>query len=273
MLVIETATAPQMLQLMLDQGLLGSQYELMIAGVIKDNDSFYNRTKAEKGELAADQELVEWNQRARLSDLAAGIQPVARGMLALAKIDSGGEHVNIGLITEQSDFPICYKLPIPSPVVVVFNREIQSCACNLAPGCEEFSPGGGLGLIALTLQAGYSVRRGAKVAQLGLVISQRTTSQKRLNESGYIVVTVNLDGMATGHSYSPVIRQQGFLKYALGLENCTQLYYLLHSSGGNFDDAVGFPGAVHYIAEALPRLAGYLVGLAANLDPAAEHSH
>jgi hypothetical protein len=40
--------------------------------------------------------------------------------------------------------------------------------------------------------------------------------------------------------------------------------------GGRFDDAVGFPGATDYLANALPKLGEYFAGAAKNLT---DHEH
>jgi hypothetical protein len=55
----------------------------------------------------------------------------------------------------------------------------------------------------------------------------------------------------------------------LGLVGAERVFNCLGINGGNFDTAVGFPGAKDYLATALPWLSQYLSALAANIDNAA----
>jgi hypothetical protein len=46
---------------------------------------------------------------------------------------------------------------------------------------------------------------------------------------------------------------------------------MLKTSGGYFEDAIGFPGATDYLADALPNLGTYFTALAEKLS--ADHTH
>lgn len=265
----DTAAA-QLLEEWLASNRLASQYDTYVNAQIRSGDSFYTKLLTEKGETAAEEALREWDARSRMSDFAAGIESVAQGMLALARIDTKGEHAKVVDVAEHAAFPRCYNIYGPSKMVVVFNQQAPGCGCNQPVGSDAFAPYGRLGLKAVTLQAGNSYQ-GGTVAQLGLVLPHRTLDPKDTNKDAYTVAAIELNGFTNGHTYAPGLYKEGYLRYALGLIELDRAVGCMSSSGGHFDDAVGFPGATDYLADALPKLGNYFTALAEKLS--SDHKH
>jgi hypothetical protein len=269
MIATQNAEAVKMLEALLAEGALASQYEAYINGLRHGKDTFYTRLLAEEGKDAAEAAIAKWNRRDRMSDYATAIELVARGMLALAKIDSEGEYTKV-VDVQGHNFPLCYDIHGPSKMVVVFNRPAPGCGCNQPDGSEDWGIYGSLGLKAVTLQAGHDYR-GLNVAQLGLVLPQRALSAKNMSEDGFTVATINLAGDTDGHLYSPHgFYRDAYLNYSLGLIGMDRAIRRSNSSGG-LGEAIGFPGATDYLANALPNLGKYFAHLATMLTSDHEH--
>lgn len=258
-----------MLEALLAKGALASQYQAYIKH-LRHGNTFYTRLLAEEGIEAAEAAIAEWNRRDRMSDYATAIELVARGMLALAKIDSEGEYTKVIDVTEKTNFPRCYDIHGPSKMVVIFNRPAPGCGCNQPEGYDDWGIYGSLGLKAVTLQAGHDYR-GLNVAQLGLVLPQRALSAKNISEDGFSVATINLEGRTDGHMYTPHgFYRDGYLKYSIGMIGMDRAIRRSFSGVG-LDDAVGFPGATDYLANNLPQLGKYFTDLASMLPSHHEH--
>jgi hypothetical protein len=271
-MTIATDTTPaQLLEGWLTGNRLESQYDTYINTQIRTGDSFYTKILTEKGETAAEEALEEWDARSRMSDFAVSIELVAEGMLALADIDTEGKHAKVIDVSKHSHFPRCYDIDGPSKMVVMFNQEAPGCGCTHPVGSDVFAPSGRLGLKAVTLQAGEGDRYGTTAAQLGLVLPQRALDPKDANKDGYAVATIKLNGSTDGHTFSPGFYKDAYLQYTLGLIELNRAVGCWNSSGGHFDDTVGFPGATDYLADALPQLGEYFTVLAEKLS--SDHKH
>ncbi|HSH31946.1 MAG TPA: hypothetical protein VK963_04745 [Candidatus Saccharimonadales bacterium] len=250
---------------------LASKYDTYVNTQIRTGDSFYTKLLTEKGQTAAEEALREWNTRSRMSDFAAGIEPVAQGMLALARVDTEGKYAMVVDVDEHAPFPHCYDISGPSKMIVVFNQQAPGCGCNQPIGSDAFAPYGRLGLNAVTLQVSDGRRYGNTAAQLGLVLPQRALDPKDMDKDAYTVAAIELNGFITGHTYTPGFYKNGYLRYALGLIELDRAVGCWQASGGHFDDALGFPGATDYLADALPKLGEYFTALAERLD--SDHKH
>lgn len=260
-----TATNPSAAQLLdewLTNGVLTSQYHTYLDSHILTGDSFYTKTLAKKGQEAADAALYEWNERGRMSDFAAGIEPVARGMLALAQASTKDDLVKVIEVKERMPYPTSFSISNPSQMVVAFNHHAPGCGCQQPKGSDLFSIYGRLGLKAVTLQVGYSRQLGKRTAQLGLVLPYRALKLARQTEDGYVVAAIELTGWTDGHNITPVFYGDEALMYSLGLAPLDRAVRMINDSGGHFDDAIGFPGATSFLADSMPVLGKYFADLA-----------
>lgn len=262
--------ATQLLEEWLVDGALASQYDLYIDR-IRTGDSFYTKTLAKEGRVAAEAAMEKWNKRDRMSDYAAGIEPVARGMLALAQTPTKDELVKVIEVGERMPFPTSYSISNPSHMMVVLNRQAPGCGCQQPKGSDIFSTYGRLGLKAVTLHVGYSREYGKQTAQLGLVLPNRAFKLERQNEDGFVVAAIELTGWTMGHKLAPGFYKGGALMYSLGLVGLDDAIGMMSGSGGHFDDAIGFPGATDFLADSLPGLGDYFTALAEKLS--SDHKH
>ena len=240
---------------------LASQYERYIERHIRQGDSFYTRILAKQGQAEADTALAEWNRRGRMSDLAAAVAPVVRGLFALSQATDCVKLLDTG---EGTLFPRYREIANPNKMFVAFNQEIKrGCSLSL-PGADDWAPDGRLGLKAVTLQADLN-REYEVAAQLGLILPLRGEAATQSKE-GYVFVGIELTGYTNSISFEPRLAKNAFLMYQLGLIGADAAIHKSSSSGGDLDYAVGFPGATDYLANALPNLAKYLSAMAAALS-------
>lgn len=263
--------AAQLLGKWISGNRLVSQHETYLNEQIRTGRSFYTDALATEGRVAAEQMLQEWIAKSRMNDFAAGIEPVASGMLALARIDTESKYTKVVAPIEQAPFPHCHDIYGPSNMVVVFNRQVPACSCKLPDGAEDLTPYGQLGLMAVTLEVGNAYRPGRTAAQLGLVLPSRARRPKAEDEVAYVVVTADVNGYTNGHTYHRGFYHDTYLEYALGLADLRQTTSSGERSGGELEDHAGFPGATQYLADALPRLAEYFAALATDLNN--PHTH
>ncbi len=234
---------------------LASQYELCIERHIRNGDSFYHSILAKQGQEAADAALVSFNRSSRMSDYAAALAPVARGMLALSLACSDCiQVVEVDDGAEGKQF-------------VMLNQIAKSSSSVSLPGEDDWGPSGRLGLKALKLKARLNHEQEV-FAELGLVLPLRSAGGSS-NADGYVIVNIDLKGYTNTRRREPELVKNGYLKYELGLVGAEHVFDCLEKHGGFFDTAVGFPGAKDYLATALPGLGQYLSALAANIDKSA----
>jgi hypothetical protein len=261
------ASAAELLEEWITGERLTSYYDVYVNAKIRFGNSFYTQLLAEKGETAAEEALRKWEAKKRMRAFAAGIEPVAKGMLALARTDIKGERAKVvDVVDKNGPFPYCYDISGPSKMIVMFNQRASGYVRNEPIGSEIFATYGQLGLKAVTLQVGWSHQHSSTAAQLGLVLPQRVLDAKDVNRDSYTVVAVELNGYTNCYTYSPGLYRDGYLQYALGLIKKEQAVGCISSSGGSFDSAVGFPGATNYLADALPKLGEYFTAMAEKLS-------
>ena len=223
---------------------------------------------AKKGLEAAEAAMISWNNRDRVSDYAAGIEPVARGIYALSQASSEDKLVRFVEVRDRMLFPISYAIN-PSQMVVFFNRQAPKCGCQQLKNSDIFSPHGDLGLKAVTLQMGYSREYNKLTAQLGLVLPNRAHANESGN--GFVVAAIKLSGWTTSFVRALSFDSDEVLVYSLGLAGLEQAVTTMSSSGGEFDHVIGFPGATNFLADSLPGLGKYFVALAERLSPIHKH--
>lgn len=264
-----TGTTPaQLLELWLDGGGLKSQYYQYVDS-IRTGEPFYADMLANKGRAVAEAVMHERINRLRVSKYAAGIEPVARGMLALAQASNTSNRVKAIEVRGRFPYPTSYSISNPSKMVVVFNHQTSGCGCQLPKSSGIFSIDGLLGLRAVTLQVGNSRKSGEQTAQLGLVLPNRAHPNEPANS--FVVAAIELTGETYGHDRTLRFDREGLLLHALGLANLDRAVNTMTSSYSQFDDAIGFPGATNYLADSLPELGEYFAALALDVGPGHKH--
>lgn len=237
---------------------LASQYEQYVDQRIRQGESFYTKVLAAKGKEVAESELAAWNQKNRMSDFAAAVQPVVRALFALQQLDK--DQVKVLDTNGGKFFPVYHGIVNPNKMFALFNPQLRYGNSLSLPGGDDWALDGRLGLKAVTLQAGLN-RDYQVVAELGLVLPLRGAGEK-VNEAGHVFVGIELNGYTRTSSYEPRIAKNSFLMYQLGLIGADRVISSSSSAGGDFDSAIGFPGAQQYLASALPKLADYLTAMA-----------
>ena len=255
-----------MLEALLAEGALASQYEAYIKEIRNGEDNFYARLLAEEGKDAAEAALDELNRSKRWSDFASTIELVARGMLAFAQVDSEGKYTKVVEDPGLYKYPRCQEIYVPTKMLVVYNPEAPGC--SQPEGSEIWGRQAQFGLKAVTLHAGHDYR-GVDVAQLGLVLPQRTF--ENISKDGFTVATINLEGRTAGQTYAPHFGRDRYLDYSLGVIGMEMAVSKFSHGGGPLDNAIGFPGATDYLANNLPQLGKYFTELAAMLT--SHHKH
>jgi hypothetical protein len=257
-----------------ERGHLASRHDQYINENIRyprnSSDSFYGKILAEQGQEAAEAALAKWATATRMSDYASLIEPVARGMMAMASVDKGieSEYVRLIDITRDTPFPHHYLLN-QGKMAVLVNRGAPGCGCMQPDDSEIFSPYGRIGIKAVVLSRDSS---NPTATELGVVLPIRgyDNVDTELRRSGFTVVKIDLAGHIDATTLLPHRPDPDYLMKSLGLVN-GQFSRGMEASGGHFDDAVGFPGATDYLAVTLPRLEQYFTDLAEKLST--KHKH
>lgn len=244
-----TPSAVSALTALVNSNALASQYEDYVERHIRNADSFYRSILVKEGQEAAEAALDRYNRSQRRSDYAAAVAPVAQGLLALALANSdcieaveGGDEAK-------------------GKLFIMLNQPVQRRGSVLLPGEENWGPYGRLRLKAIKLRAGFNSQQKG-FGELSLFLPLRSADECP-NSEGFVSVSIYLDGYTTTSSSEPRLAKNGFLKYELGLVGAEDVFKRLMLGGGDIDTAVGFPGAIDYLATALPELGRYLSALAA----------
>jgi hypothetical protein len=261
----------QSLENRLRSGKFSSTYEQYINENIRhswySDGTFYTKELEQNGREAAEAALVEWDRSWRMSDFAAVIEPVAEGMLAMAKADP--QSVMLTDADKRNPFAH-YKMNESGFLFIMLNKSAPGCGCTQPKESELFGPGGEIGIKAITLACDYNNPR---ITKLGIVMSLRGRNHLdyELWRSGFTVLTIDRDGDTDGETFIPSAADPDFLMKMLGLaagpipgHSC--------SSGGGLSHAVGFPGASEYLSRTLPRLKEYYSSLAEKLSNSG-HKH
>jgi hypothetical protein len=262
-----TATdVERLLRSLLASGYLRSQYDRYVNTEIRTGSrTFYTRIAEELGSDAAESALRDWNAVHRLSDYANVIEPVARGMLAMAAINTQKKYVSV-LDNNPRTKIFNYSMPGPSRIVLV-NAPAPGCGCTQPPNWEIFGPDGRLGLKAVVL---YFNHNDPGATGLGIILPARNTQASAVGRCGFTVAQITSSGRTDTATFLPQAPDEHFLMKLLGQHpgyprvGCSFF-------GGHFDDGVGFPGATDYLANHLPKLEAYLTELARKLSGGHRH--
>jgi len=264
-----------LLERLVDKGGFASTAEGYIDRTFRrgDKETFYARTLAEKGVEEAERELAEW-AKLRFT-LASSIEPVVRGIIALARVTPGS------LVDITNNAPPMYTQIDDRHGFrrrfVAFNTQVPGCGCMQPEGSYTFGPYGELGLKAVIFEVGRTYE-GPK-AELTLALPAWGTTPSRLREGEMVLAGIDTDGYNHGSRYTPDIRRgdhyvpftdsDAFLNHLVGTEPLGGVNAMVTSSG--ISQVIGFPGAESYLAAQLPRLGDYFVALAEKLS--APHAH
>lgn len=256
--------ATRLLEEWLNVGLLRSRYGDHTKALVSADELWYTRAAAKEGKAAADRQLSERDTRERMRDFAAGILPVALGMLDLTYDNPKAAQVVPIDPARRPPFPYCHGIPGVSRMVVLVNPRLPYVLSGPLTDADDFAPGGRLGLKAVTLQAGIS-SSGAPMAQLNLVLPQRGVDPVDMYVGAFTVVSIDLEGFTRPETFTPRLYGDGPLGYALGLTGSDKAIDWRRGGSTSLDGGVGFPGATNYLADALPRLGAYFTTLAERL--------
>lgn len=190
--------------------------------------------------------------------LAAGLEPVAWGMLKMASI-STQEYVKVTKGGgEDTPFPL---QPSTSKMAVLLNPEPEGCHCSLA-GYSDLAPRGRLGLRAVMYH---------EAGAIGLVLSQQAaTALDPLDQNAYAVVTVDTTGSVTVRMYSPYIHHDTYIQYALGVGTLGQAIKC-RLEAEDLGTILRVPNPSSHLAVELLRLGKYFATLAQMIDQGHKH--
>lgn len=247
----------------LSSGVLRPNHESYAQRIRDSRVGFYATKKKEDGVEAAEALLSEEMNRRRIADFANGIEPVARGMLAMARVETASKYTRVydpggeNLLIEAH-----------APGVIVFNTQVPGCGCSQPRDSHIFGPSGSLGLIAVSLEA---AREGVHTyARLQLILPMRGVVKDRFSEVGFVAVDFSPDGSARANSHLPILGRTPYIEYAFGLAAANTVMNCLRSSGP-IDSETGIPGADAFFADHLSSAGTYLTNLASALS--GEHNH
>jgi hypothetical protein len=272
----------------LSHGQLASQHAAYIDEQIRHPsaiDTFYNRIKAEQGTEAAETKLAEWNAHFRLPDFAAAFEPVARGMLALSTADCSltaedryrGDLVkliDVGPGTSLPGLPATWY-PI-GKLLIAANRPTPGRNYNPLKGSEIYGPpdfygaNGSLGIKAVAIHFGLDHEATALYVYLPVRTLYHLDAERR--RTSFTVVKIKRNGHTNVKNVCPDVPDLDLMLKYLGLAD-GRMPPLEELTPSEFDDAVGFPGAMDYLADKLPGLEHYFASLAEKFDPSKAHSH
>lgn len=263
-----TEKLAEVLHAWIEDGFVKPRYQDWING-LQRSDSWYSRILKEKGKEAADAVAEERVRVSRLKEYSSGVEAVALGMLAFAKVDTKGEMAKLVSISGNR-YPRDFGVDGAAQIAVIFNPNPGGCSCDKQPDdVWEFFPGGVLGLAAVTLEAN------AFGPYLGLVLTPKSYTPTSNTVNGYTVVSVDRKGFVHKNTFTREdeieLSSESLLRCNLGLEEAPEGIRSGCHSGGDFDQSMGFPGAFDYFATALPRLGKYYSQLAEKFAKHADH--
>lgn len=240
-----------------------------------DRETFYKRAIAEGGYAEAERKLTEWVKGLHYDTYSAIIEPVARGILALAKAKPE-------LLTDITHCEIRGYQAIderygPRYKFVVFNMQAPGCGCSQPKGSSVFGPYGHLGIKAVILETGYGYD--GPQTNVQFVIPAWGSARRPPQKGEFVIAKIETTGSSDGCRYTPcVMTEEGdkeiddveaSLKHVLGMAPIENFGAMMEYSG--IDQVVGFPGAEEYLAAKLPDLGDYFVALAEKLSKT--HAH
>ncbi|TSC83256.1 MAG: hypothetical protein G01um101419_86 [Parcubacteria group bacterium Gr01-1014_19] len=242
-------------------------------------DSFYGRTKAEKGVEAAEALLGLVVVRGKLREFAGSLKPIVQGLRAFAEADAKTKtsNKNVHLINDPKElrYPVDYDLRniTDAKMIVAFNPEIWACSCNPMPGVDAWHRNAALKLQAVVIQ--FSETR--NFLELDLVFDPRkrpeqpSRSNKEIFVDEFVVLNISQDGHVHPKGERMQVWSCFFLLHSLGMFEKDRFLSIASSSGGSIEDALGFPGADDYLAKHIGELGGYFEAVARALGE--KHNH
>lgn len=242
-----------------------------------DRETFYSKTLASEGRTAAERQLTEWDERQHYTLYASCVEPIARGIVALAKAKDDSL-IDITACTTHAYTRINSKNG-PRSKFIAFNTQAPGCGCMQPTGSYTFGPYGELGLQAVILETGYGYD-GLKT-ELSLALPAWGRGQRVPKPGDFVIAKLDTTGYSGGDKYSPyVYTDEGiaehfadanaFLRHMLGMESIEGQVSAMQTSSG-IDQVIGFPGAEDYLAAKLPGLGDYFVALAEKLSTPHKH--
>ncbi len=251
---------PGLLSRLLDKGVCEPEVHEWEDVVRRSKDSFYAQFKAEKGTAAAEKALRSYVAERMYREVAACIKPIVVGVKELTEKTAFERYIKISHDPINSiwggvDFP-----RHPS-AVVVFNPEQPGCGCTAVDHTDVWGNYGSLRLLAVVITYNELYQRLA----VNLVFPQRD------NSHGITVIELGRIGQLRGTQFGIEINHRSsLLSYSLGLTTTDSLCSTSMTTGGKFDDRMGFPGAYDYLIKNLPNLGPYLGAVAQRANA---HSH
>jgi len=266
------------LESLIESGTFASQAKADIDRTFRhgDKETFYAKTLATEGRAAAERQLTEWDERQHRTLYASCVEPIARGIVALAKakddslvdITACTTHVYTRINGENG----------PRSKFIVFNTQAPGCGCMQPTGSYTFGPYGELGLRAVILETGYGYS-GLKT-ELSLVLPAWGTGRRAPKPGDFVIAKLDTTGRSSGDQYSPyVYTDEGatdftdadaFLRHLLGMKSIEGQVDAMQI-GSSIGQVIGFPGAEDYLAAKLPELGDYFTALAEKLSSSHEH--
>ena len=265
------------LENLIETGAFASQIQVSTR-TFRDNNISYAETLAAEGWETAELWLAETMMRRHYDTYSSCIEPIVRGIVALAKAKDDSL-VDITACTTRMYTSINAQNG-PRSKFIVFNTEAPEYNCVQSAGSDIFGPYGELGLRAVILETGYKYDN-RLLAELSLVLPAWGTGLGAPGHGDFVVAKLDTTGYSVGDRYRPyVYTDEGateeftdsaaFLKHLLGMKLINQqVSYSV--TGSSINQVIGFPGAEDYLAAKLPDLGKYFVALAEKLTTPHEH--
>ena len=219
--------------------------------------SFYNTILKSDGRNDAENALSKWIGDCYLREFSSAIEPIARGMMDLAKADTEGEFVKIIKLKKNDElvFPLARKIGGGGKLIVAFNPPWNGCGCNMPEGAQAFISFGDLLFKAVVL--GVSTKN---EVTLGLVFDLR--NKKQNSKDGYTVIEIERSGYSDNFDFSVVLNIDNFLYFSLGFVPIERITVQCQRSGGSMSNYLGFPDSDVYLARNIGKLGPYFSAMA-----------
>lgn len=258
MSVTQGNPAVAVMEAALASGVLAPRYQEYVEESIFNNpNSWYSRQVERESRAAADLALERWNRQTCMSYYANGLQSVVRGVLSVARVDTQCKLVKL-LDAEQSSRCAFWNSRLPDSRIVVFFNEEAPTRVQDRESAQLWSREGSLQLRAVFLLIG------SRGGMAGLSFPQRGLASD--DRDGLAMLEFDSSGRTHGRYDSPgSMSARSFLLMRAGLLTAEQAMRVSHGSG-HVDSALGYPGALQTVAEALPGLEICLCELAADLQ-------
>ncbi len=241
--------------------------------------SFYNRTKKERGEQAAEAELEEAVASRKLREFSASLKPIVQGLRAFAAADANtkNSNKNVNLIGDLKElrYPVDYDLRniADAKMIVVFNPEVWACSCEPISGMDAWHRHADLKLQAVILQFSETFN----LLKLDLVFESKKKYERpprkdyEVSIDEFVVINIGQDGLIHPRGESMMALSYCLLLHTLGMFEKDRFLSIESSSGGSIENALGFPGATDYLAKHIGELGAYFKEAAERLE--GNHKH